>query len=295
MHSASLPWFQPQSTPMIQLIASDLDGTLLDDQRFISPFTARVFGQIDLPKILISARMPRAMYYLQEALNITGEPVICYNGALVLHQDAILHTESIPYTVIKLIAQIGLEYGLHVCLYRNDEWYVEQMDQWASREVHNTRNQPTVQPLTKSLAYFESTAHLGGAHKIMYMGDEHKMNFAFAKAEQLLASQVHLYRSKNTYTEISPRGISKKSALELLLKKRYENIEMTHVAAFGDNYNDTELLAGVGHGVAVENAREEVKKAARHVTAHHKKDGVALWLEENILHKKSDPVGSLLK
>jgi len=272
---------------MIQLIATDIDGTLLDENRDISVTTVRIFKQIDLPKILISARMPQAMYYLQESLGILESPIVCYNGALVKHQDQVIHDESIPFEAIKAIAAVGVANGLHVSLYRGTEWFVSQMDQWTAREVNNTRTEPTVQDLSKTLDYFDETQDVGGAHKIMFMGDADYMDLAFAKAEKHHSSQVHLYRSKDTYTEISPRGISKKSALEMLLKAKYSNITMSQVAAFGDNYNDTEMLAGVGYGVAVDNARDEVKAAARFQTLHHKNDGVAIWLQENITHKKT--------
>lgn len=109
------------------------------------------------------------------------------------------------------------------------------------------------------------------------------MDLAFAKAEQALGDQVHLYRSKNTYTEITPKGTSKKIALEKLLAHKFPEIHLKQVAAFGDNFNDVDLLEGVGYGVAVENARAAVKKAARYQTGHHKEDGVASWLETFIL------------
>jgi len=274
---------------MIRLIATDIDGTLLDKDRFISTRTATIFKQLEMPKVLISARMPQAMHYLQDALDIFGTPIICYNGALILDNDQVLHTESINYEIIKQIVAIGIEHDLHVSLYRNDEWFVEQMDQWAAREVNNTRTQPQIQSLATSLAYLEKTKDQGGAHKIMFMGDADNMDLAFAKAEKLFSSQLHLYRSKDTYTEISPKGISKKSALELLLKAKHPNIQMSEVAAFGDNYNDTEMLAGVGYGIAVENARPEVIAASKYSTLHHKKDGVADWLEKNVLNKKTTP------
>ena len=164
---------------MIKLIATDIDGTLLDKDRFISTRTATIFKQLEIPKVLISARMPQAMHYLQDALDISGTPIICYNGALVLDNDQVLHTESIDYEVIKQIAAIGLENDLHVSLYRNDEWFVEQMDQWAAREVNNTRTQPQIQSLAKSLAYLENSKDQGGAHKIMFMGDADKMDLGY--------------------------------------------------------------------------------------------------------------------
>lgn len=265
---------------MIQLIATDIDGTLLDSDRFLSARTLQAFGKANqLPVILISARMPQAMYYLQDALKRKEMPIICYNGALVLDQQKQLYSTTIPYNDIDNIAQIAIEHDLHCSLYRNDEWFVPQMDHWANREVNNTRVTPQVQNLETTLDYFKNTQHLGGAHKIMLMGDSGAMDSAFAKAQQSPA-QLHLYRSKDTYTEISPLEISKKSALELLIKECFPAVRVEHVAAFGDNYNDVEMIAGVGHGVAVENARDEVKAAARYHTAHHKQHGVAQWIEK---------------
>ncbi|MEP5528709.1 MAG: Cof-type HAD-IIB family hydrolase [Paracoccaceae bacterium] len=267
---------------MIQLLASDIDGTLLDSDRFLSARTLQAFDKANqLPVILISARMPQAMYYLQDALKRREMPIVCYNGALVLDQQKQLYSTTIPYIDIENIARIAMEHDLHCSLYRNDEWFVPQMDYWADREVNNTRVTPQVQNIETTLAYFKETQQLGGAHKIMLMGDSDAMDSAFAKAGNL-PSQLHLYRSKDTYTEISPLEISKKSALELLIKECFPEVKVENVAAFGDNYNDVEMIAGVGHGVAVDNARDEVKAVANYHTGHHKKDGVAQWIEKFI-------------
>ena len=56
--------------------------------------------------------------------------------------------------------------------------------------------------------------------------------------------------------------------------------------AFGDNYNDIDLLQKVGWGVAVANARPEVKAVANEVTLHHKEDGVAETLSRILESKK---------
>ena len=60
-------------------------------------------------------------------------------------------------------------------------------------------------------------------------------------------------------------------------------IPMSETLAFGDNYNDIHLLAEVGYGVAVANAREEVKAVAQEVTSSNLADGVASPLEQQIL------------
>lgn len=266
---------------MIHLIATDIDGTLLDSTRNISAYTVQVFNNLHIPKILISARMPQAMYYLQRDLSILESPLICYNGALILHKSQVLFELTIPFETITSLASIAQDANLHVSLYRNDEWYVTALDEWAQREIRNTRVQPVVQDLAKTLSYFEQTQHAGGAHKIMFMGHEDAMNLAFAKANSLHINEVICYRSKNTYTEITPAGTSKKVALEKLLASRFPEIGMEQVAAFGDNYNDIDMLQAVGYGVCMENGREELKAVASHLTGHHKEDGVAKWIAAN--------------
>ncbi|WP_298950100.1 Cof-type HAD-IIB family hydrolase [uncultured Nonlabens sp.] len=266
---------------MIKLFATDIDGTLLNDKRYLSDRTIASLEKLDMPKILISARMPQAMVYLQEALCIVNSPMICYNGALVLHEEEVLYELSIPFNEIKALSQIAQENGLHVSLYRKEEWFVPSMDKWSEREIHNTRVQPTVQDVSVTLEYLEKTQDKGGAHKIMFMGDRDGIDSAFAKAEQKIGPSVRLYRSKSTYIEITPSGTSKEVALRKLLDFRFSDIGMENVVAFGDNYNDEDMLGAVGYGVAVENARDVVKKAAKYSTVHHAEDGVALWLEQN--------------
>ena len=89
-----------------------------------------------------------------------------------------------------------------------------------------------------------------------------------------------LYRSKETYIEISHKSISKKTAIEVLLRKIYPQLSMENVIAFGDNYNDIEMLKAVGLGVAVSNANDEVLKVANKITDTNKNDGVAKLLKE---------------
>jgi hypothetical protein len=88
------------------------------------------------------------------------------------------------------------------------------------------------------------------------------------------------YRSKPTYIEISHSSVSKKTAIEVLLNSCYTNISMENIVAFGDNYNDIEMLKAVGLGVAVANAIEEVLQIADKITDTNKNNGVAKTLQE---------------
>jgi Cof subfamily protein (haloacid dehalogenase superfamily) len=166
---------------------------------------------------------------------------------------------------------------IHFSLYHGEEWYEPQYDFWAERETVNTK----VQPVIKSAAdvFHKWKSESKGAHKVMCMGPAAEIDRFYHQAFNKMGDHLHLYRSKDTYIEVAPKSISKASALRLLLEKKYD-IRMDEVMAFGDNYNDIELLQQVGFGVAVANAREEVKAVANEITASNKEEGVALMIEK---------------
>jgi Cof subfamily protein (haloacid dehalogenase superfamily) len=112
------------------------------------------------------------------------------------------------------------------------------------------------------------------------MGDANEIDVLYKTLENEFSEEIMLYRSKETYIEISHKSISKKTAIEVLLSSIYTHLSMENIIAFGDNYNDIEMLKAVGLGVAVSNANDEVLKAAKKVTDTNKNDGVAKFLQQ---------------
>ncbi len=262
-----------------QLICSDIDGTLLNKDRELSKKTIQEIKRLSqIPFILISSRMPQAMVHLQKQLDNTHLPVIAYNGGLIIDNGVILDTTEITADAGEAIAGFCKETTIHVSLYHNDEWYVPEMDYWAKREQNNTKVNPTVKPIVETLKTWRLEEK--GAHKIMCMGDEKEIDALVVFIENNLSDEVIPYRSKPTYLEISHRKISKKTAIKTLLNLRYPELSFKNILAFGDNYNDIEMLEAVGIGVAVKNAKEEVLAIADVVTETNKEDGVALFLEK---------------
>ncbi|MBW3468980.1 Cof-type HAD-IIB family hydrolase [Arthrospiribacter ruber] len=268
----------------IKAICTDIDGTLLNGDRVLSERLLQAIANLphDFPVILASSRMPDAMRHLQKDMDRLGEPLICYNGGFVIHDAKKEIIDDVSISLEQCEALLGIANGtqVHVSLYQGEDWFEPQFDYWAEREARNTRVDPTVRPLDKVLALWKSREK--GAHKVMCMGPAEEIDAYFNNALRHLGDDLHLYRSKDTYIEIAPKKISKASALSLLLERKYQ-ISMDEVMAFGDNYNDIEMLKAVGLGVAVGNAREEVKAIADRVTLSHKEDGVAAMIEEVLL------------
>ena len=58
--------------------------------------------------------------------------------------------------------------------------------------------------------------------------------------------------------------------------------------SFGDDYSDIGMLKLCGKGIAMGNAIEEVKRVASDITLTNDEDGVAIYLEKNILKNETD-------
>ena len=262
-------------------LITDIDGTLLNAERELSPLTLEVLRDAGerVPIVLASSRMPAAMRHLQEELGILNHPLVCYNGGYVVHfpegsdDPVVLHSTAIPLDVCRTINDLAAGTEVHVSLYHADEWYVPAQDQWAAREANNTKVQPTLADFGDVFADWEARGV--GAHKVMCMGPAEEIEAIEQHLARHHGDVVNLYRSKPTYLEIAHRSISKRTAIELLLQEVYRELDWEDLVAFGDNYNDMEMLEAVGLGVAVGNAKEEVKAIADLIAAAGKEDGVA--------------------
>ena len=249
-----------------QLICSDIDGTLLDKNRDISKETQEAFAQLnnEVPIVLASSRMPSAMYYIQEKLGITGSPLIAYNGGLIIGENGqILQTNTIPINVLEAVLLHQEKSNYNISSYCDDDWHTAEEDYWTLREINNTRVNPTLIPLKDLVKKLKDAEQL--PHKIMCMGDENEIDSLVEILAQSYSNVVNLYRSKNTYLEITAKNIDKSIALQFLLQSYYK-IDMNQVIAFGDNHNDEEMLKHVGMGVAVANATENIKAVAAYIS-----------------------------
>jgi Cof subfamily protein (haloacid dehalogenase superfamily) len=279
----------PDTFTPLRALCTDIDGTLLDKKRELSEETIRIIRQLQerMPIILASSRMPSAMYHLQRQLGILHYPLICYNGGYVIHRvnetdsPSVLHSVQIPASLCTAILNVVKQTSAHASLYVDDLWFAPRMDEWTIREATITKVDPILKPGDDVLA--EWIGKNIGAHKVMCMGVADEISFIESTLRKNFADRIHIYHSKDTYLELAPKSISKATALKLLLARIY-NLDLSDAIAFGDNYNDVEMIQSVGLGVAVDNARSEVKAVAKAVTANSKEDGVAQAIKKYLMN-----------
>ncbi|MDR5590892.1 HAD family hydrolase [Christiangramia sp. SM2212] len=265
---------------MFKIIFSDIDGTLLNAERDLSEYTINTIKKLsraNIPFILISSRMPAAMRHLQQKMNIEHLPLISYNGGLIIVDGKPVSSTEIPLNILSDLHNFNLDHDVHLSLFHNDEWYAPRDDFWTQREINNTKVQPELKDNKTILEKWK--AENKGAHKIMAMGEQEKIDAVKNFLTDNFSDDLHLYRSKPTYLEIAPKKISKLTAVQHLLDNHFQ-LPLSQSMAFGDNYNDVEMIKGVGMGIAVGNAKPDVLEVAHMVTTPGKEDGVAKSINE---------------
>ena len=264
-----------------KLICTDIDGTLLNADRWLSEETVSAFAKANIPTILASSRMPSALTYIQEGLNITGSPLIAYNGGLIIgHETKVLRSIHFSTEVLKALLPHHKQHSYNLSIYSHNHWFTNKDDIWSLREINNTRVTPVYQSASESLSFLNK-ANLG-IHKLMCMGDTKEIDSIVKHLSPIFKEEVHLYRSKDTYLEITPRNIDKAKALKTLLDSEF-SFGMEAVIAFGDNHNDDELIKHSKLGVAVGNATTTLKALANYVSPYtNKENAVAKAIEKFI-------------
>lgn len=263
-------------------ICLDIDGTLLNSKHEITKITKRTIQiaayEKHLTIILVSARMPKGIEFLQKELNIT-HPIICYNGALICNNKKKLLNITMPASVVREVYNICKKLGLHISLYKDDEWYIEEMDDWAIQESKITRISPKMSNFTSLVNEWEQIN--SGPNKILCMADPNNIELLHTRLKEYSFGDLTIYPSKTTYLEMMHNSATKTSAIEFLCNML--NIEKSEIIAIGDNFNDISMIEYAGLGIAMENAPKQVKKYANDITLSNDNDGVAEAIKKHIL------------
>ena len=259
----------------VKIVFSDIDGTVLTSQHVVTSQTKDAVKKLvakAIPFVLVSARMPEAIYPITEDMGIKM-PIICYSGAYVLDKEgrelASTYMASVP--VRKLLAEIGEKFpAVTVNFYSAHHWYVtDKQDVRVRREEEITSAQA-------EQANFDSLLAQGTLpHKILLMAEPADCAAA-EKYFQQHYPQFQVARSSDILLEIMDGAVSKAAGIEVILKDY--GLDKSEALSFGDNYNDLAMLEYTGMSVAMGNAPDDVKAVAKAVTLSNNDSGIAAFL-----------------
>lgn len=257
----------------IRLIATDLDGTLLRDDRTLSPRTQATLAravEAGTRLVLVTARPPRFVQALAQTLGVAGL-AICCNGAIVydIHADELLeHTPLAAADATALVlamreAAPGITFATEAGRTFGAEPAYLALGALTQPQGEQIADGLTLcaQPVSKLIARHPSWP----AHSL------------YPLAEPLARDRAEVTFSSPRFLEFSALGVDKAATLARLCRRL--GVTPAEVVAFGDMPNDAAMLRWAGYGAAVANAHPEALAAARLITESNMDDGVALAIE----------------
>lgn len=250
-------------------VFSDIDGTLLNSQHQITPKTEEAIKNVlkqGIPFIPVSARPPYAITPYTEQLG-AQYGMICYSGALILDKNltALYSVILAPQDLQKLNALLADFAHLSISYYAGLDWFCNDVNNnWIKQESEIT-----------GLSAKSIQGNLTDAHKILVMGSAEEIQRVEPVLKQALP-HLSIHRSKDEYLEIMNPAATKAKAIQFM--EQHLGISAEQVIAFGDNFNDLDMLQYAGLSVAMGNAPDAIKQAAKEVTATNNEDGIALVL-----------------
>lgn len=266
----------------IKLVAVDIDGTLVNSNREITPdvFQAVQEAKAAGVKIVITTGRPIAgVTELLKNLNLTdeGDYVITFNGGLV--QDVATNEdivkESVSYQDYLEIELLARQIGVHMHAITKEGIYTANRN-IGKYTVHEAQ-------LVSMPVFYRTPEEMANKEiiKIMFIDEPEVLDAAIAKIPSEMYDRFTLVKSQPFYLEVVNKKVSKGNAIIHLAEKL--GISMDETMAIGDEENDRAMLEVVGTPVVMENGNPEVKKIAKYITKSNDESGVAHALREWVL------------
>jgi Cof subfamily protein (haloacid dehalogenase superfamily) len=260
--------------PLTDLLAVDLDFTLLDTARNITAdgraalLRARDAG---IRVALASGRIASSMVRYADELGLEPCLISC-NGAFVLDEGGrVLASHTLQQSAKESVVAFCRRLGLHANFYANDCIYYAEETQWAELYAHRA------QPAASSAIGWDSLAELP-AHKVIVIAEPARIREVSPEALRLAeGSCACVTWSEPEYLEFLCPDCSKATGLEVVAG--HLGVERNRTAAIGDYHNDIPMLKWAGHSAAVANAPDDVKRAAKCVVPGHEEGGVASYVD----------------
>lgn len=240
-----------------KLIALDMDGTLLNEEKKISPENAEAIRQAtEAGKIVIMSTgrgAVSALPYIQE-LGLTSPMVVVNGGEVWETPDKLLRRTLLPVETVSKLHELALE---HDCW-----WWAYSVEGVFNREREG-----------------------------LDIANSEWLKFGFfsenAEKLQCIRSTVtswgtlEITNSHPSNIELNPLGINKANGVEAVCQLL--GIQMSEVIAMGDSENDITMIHEAGLGVAMGNAQDEVKRIADMTTVTNEESAVATIIHTYLL------------
>ena len=265
-----------------KMIVLDLDGTLTNNKKEITPRTKQALMQAQaagVHVVLASGRPTYGIVPLAEELKLkdNGGYILAFNGGKIIDctNNEVLFEQKLDEQLVPILFQEAQKAKMEILTYQGEGIAATNKDDEYVQHEAFINKMPVMQydDFLNQLVY--------PINKCLIVGDPtplHELEIRLAKE---LEGKMDVYRSADFFLECVPLGIDKACSLDRLISSL--DISREEVIACGDGYNDLSMIRFAGLGVAMANAAKDIQSEADFVTLSNEEDGVAHVIERFIL------------
>lgn len=271
---------------MYKLIATDIDGTLLNNKIEIHPENIQPIKRAlnnGIKIVMCSGRSHITIDDFSKQLGLVEKSDfhIAFNGGLIYNSYTREHLREINLeaSITNEILKTVKDYDVVVIIYKNDELiFSKDVEHYKNYENYkNTTNLKLT--LNKNLTKVDTPVS-----KVIINGKREELERVETLLKNKFGSTINLFFSSKVFLEIVNIETSKGIALEILAK--HLGVDMKEVIAVGDNYNDISMIKAAGLGVAVSNAEQALKNEADYITKNSNEDAAIKEVIEKFIFNK---------
>jgi Cof subfamily protein (haloacid dehalogenase superfamily) len=279
-----------------KLLVLDVDGTLLNEEKKITPRTKLALlkmQHLGVQIVLASGRptfglMPLA---IELGLDKNGGYILSYNGGQIINiqTNELLFEKRIDPDMLPYLERKARKNEFPIFTYHQDTILTTHPANERIRREAELNGMKV-----KAVAEFADAIDFSPCKCMLVGEDAEALTDLETHWKKRLAGSLDVFQSEPYFLEIVPQHIDKANTLSWLMEKL--NIDAHEIIVVGDGVCDVGMIQIAGLGVAMGNAQESVKACADYVTDSNEEDGVALVVETHILaaiHPSSVPLDQL--
>lgn len=268
-----------------RMIALDIDGTLVNSRKEISPETLEALIEIQergFRVAVASGRPVPGMRRVADALQLEkyGNYILPFNGGRIINYKTkqIVYQKMMSSAMAASLRDDAIEQGVGMLTY-DEEGAIAGTPINSYMELEANLNSIKIKEVEDFNAYVSFPVN-----KCMMLGEPERLVQVEAALKQKYHGFLNIFRSEPYFLEITPMGIDKAATLSKLLQML--GLTADQLICCGDGFNDITMLEYAGLGVAMANARDEVLAAADYVTASNDENGILQVIQKFMMADK---------
>ncbi|WP_125979800.1 Cof-type HAD-IIB family hydrolase [Loigolactobacillus iwatensis] len=245
----------------------DLDGTLFDNDKNVTPASVAAIAQLKVNNILPVIATGRSVFEIKDTMAHSGiNSCVCADGSYIQVNGKMVHADFLKKSDIDDITEYASKKSYPVAYYNPNGFVVNHASRLVRENYNELKETVTVDPgqylTTPMNMLFVFTPERDKQDDIYR--EHFKGTFSF-------------YRNNQRGLDVVKYGVSKKSGIDNLLVNN--NLTDVPTYGFGDFYNDLPMFDAVDTPIAMKNGVQEIKDKAAYVTTSNMDNGIVNGLK----------------